>query len=181
MTSHGFTTAKFAAKLAKMSGSQNDIVSLSRWMIFYQAKARDIVEAWALAFFAAPERSKLTFIYLINDVLQNSRRKHGAVFTRYFEADDKLLLRVVVVVVRVVPDVVLLELRVVVLLDPAGRVRGVRSTPDRLSARGAVLVLPPPLRECSSEWLWLAPPPRPSPPPVRPDIPDRPSGRRGRT
>ena len=37
MTSHGFTTAKFAAKLAKMSGSQNDFVSVSRWMIFYEA------------------------------------------------------------------------------------------------------------------------------------------------
>ena len=80
-----------------------------------------------------------------------------------------LLLRVVVV--RVVG--VLLLLRVV----PFERVRGVRSTPERLSALGAVSRAP-----ALSPVRSRAAPVRPSAlPTCLPDVPARPSGRRGRT
>ena len=84
-----------------------------------------------------------------------------------------LLLRVVGV--RVLGELLLLLLLLRVV--PLERVRGVRSTPERLSALGAVSRAP-----ALSPVRSRAAPVRPSAlPTCLPDVPARPSGRRGRT
>lgn len=38
-------------------------------------KAKQVVETWARQFHSAPREQRLVFLYLANDILQNSRRK----------------------------------------------------------------------------------------------------------
>lgn len=49
--------------------------ALSHWCIFHRKKAREIVETWAKKFHDAPIEQRVPFLYLANDILQNSRRK----------------------------------------------------------------------------------------------------------
>lgn len=46
-------------------------------------KAKQVVETWARQFHCAPREQRLAFLYLANDILQNSRRK-GAEFVAEF-------------------------------------------------------------------------------------------------
>jgi len=46
-------------------------------------KARQVVETWARQFHCAPRDQRLAFLYLANDILQNSRRK-GSEFVGEF-------------------------------------------------------------------------------------------------
>lgn len=46
-------------------------------------KAKQVVETWDRQFYCAPREQRLAFLYLANDILQNSRRK-GAEFVAEF-------------------------------------------------------------------------------------------------
>lgn len=46
-------------------------------------KAKQVVETWGKQFHSAPREQRLAFLYLANDILQNSRRK-GADFVGEF-------------------------------------------------------------------------------------------------
>lgn len=46
-------------------------------------KARQVVETWARQFHCSPRDQRLAFLYLANDILQNSRRK-GSEFVGEF-------------------------------------------------------------------------------------------------
>ncbi|KAM1058381.1 hypothetical protein ACFX2B_023032 [Malus domestica] len=70
-------------KLAKLNSSQASIETLSHWCIFHMNKARQVVETWARQFHCAPRDQRLAFLYLANDILQNSRRK-GSEFVGEF-------------------------------------------------------------------------------------------------
>ncbi|KAI5341444.1 PREDICTED: regulation of nuclear [Prunus dulcis] len=70
-------------KLAKLNNSQASIETLSHWCIFHMNKARQVVETWARQFHSAPREQRLAFLYLANDILQNSRRK-GSEFVGEF-------------------------------------------------------------------------------------------------
>jgi regulator of Ty1 transposition protein 103 len=70
-------------KLAKLNNSQASIETLSHWCIFHMNKAKQVVETWARQFHCAPREQRLAFLYLANDILQNSRRK-GAEFVGEF-------------------------------------------------------------------------------------------------
>ncbi|XP_050383928.1 UPF0400 protein C337.03 [Argentina anserina] len=70
-------------KLAKLNSSQASIETLSHWCIFHMNKARQVVETWARQFHSSPREQRLAFLYLANDILQNSRRK-GAEFVGEF-------------------------------------------------------------------------------------------------
>lgn len=70
-------------KLAKLNMSQASIETLSHWCIFHMNKAKQVVETWARQFHCAPREQRLAFLYLANDILQNSRRK-GAEFVGEF-------------------------------------------------------------------------------------------------
>ncbi|CAL0332960.1 unnamed protein product [Lupinus luteus] len=62
-------------KLAKLNASQTSIETLSHWCIFHMNKAKQVVETWARQFHCSPREKRLAFLYLANDILQNSRRK----------------------------------------------------------------------------------------------------------
>ncbi|XP_073296021.1 uncharacterized protein [Primulina huaijiensis] len=62
-------------KLAKLNSSQQSIETLSHWCIFHMNKAKQVVETWDRQFYCAPREQRLAFLYLANDILQNSRRK----------------------------------------------------------------------------------------------------------
>ncbi|XP_059669951.1 uncharacterized protein LOC132315629 [Cornus florida] len=62
-------------KLIKLNNSQQSIETLSHWCIFHMNKAKQVVETWARQFHCSPREQRLAFLYLANDILQNSRRK----------------------------------------------------------------------------------------------------------
>ncbi|GMH23875.1 hypothetical protein Nepgr_025718 [Nepenthes gracilis] len=70
-------------KLTKLNNSQQSIETLSHWCIFHMTKAKQVVETWDRQFHCSPREQKLAFLYLANDILQNSRRK-GAEFVGEF-------------------------------------------------------------------------------------------------
>ncbi|XP_051119421.1 UPF0400 protein C337.03 isoform X4 [Andrographis paniculata] len=70
-------------KLSKLNSSQQSIETLSHWCIFHMNKAKQVVETWDRQFYCAPREQRLAFLYLANDILQNSRRK-GAEFVAEF-------------------------------------------------------------------------------------------------
>ncbi|XP_031271518.1 regulation of nuclear pre-mRNA domain-containing protein 1B-like isoform X1 [Pistacia vera] len=70
-------------KLAKLNNSQTSIETLSHWCIFHMNKAKQVVETWDRQFHCSPREQRLAFLYLANDILQNSRRK-GSEFVGEF-------------------------------------------------------------------------------------------------
>lgn len=70
--------------------------ALSHWCIFHRKKAREVVETWAKKFQDAPKEQRVPFLYLANDILQNSRRK-GPEFVNEFWTVLPRVLRDVVV------------------------------------------------------------------------------------
>ena len=58
-------------------------IALSRWCVSNRKKARQIVEKWDKTFRNAQREQRVAFLYLANDILQNSRRK-GSEFVNEF-------------------------------------------------------------------------------------------------
>ncbi|KAL3813917.1 hypothetical protein ACJIZ3_015185 [Penstemon smallii] len=82
MGSH-FNTHILVDKLTKLNSSQQSIETLSHWCIFHMNNAKQVVETWDRQFHCSPREQRLAFLYLANDILQNSRRK-GAEFVAEF-------------------------------------------------------------------------------------------------
>lgn len=57
--------------------------ALSRWCITHRKKAKQIVETWDKLFNSSQKEQRVSFLYLANDILQNSRRK-GSEFVNEF-------------------------------------------------------------------------------------------------
>ncbi|KAL3526202.1 hypothetical protein ACH5RR_014574 [Cinchona calisaya] len=70
-------------KLAKLNISQQSIETLSHWCIFHMNKAKQVVETWDRQFHCSLREQRLAYLYLANDILQNSRRK-GSEFVGEF-------------------------------------------------------------------------------------------------
>ncbi|XP_009771164.1 uncharacterized protein [Nicotiana sylvestris] len=83
MGDDAFDGQLLAEKLSKLNSSQQSIESLSRWCISYRKKAKQIVETWDKLFRSAQREQRVSFLYLANDILQNSRRK-GSEFVNEF-------------------------------------------------------------------------------------------------
>ncbi|XP_047308726.1 regulation of nuclear pre-mRNA domain-containing protein 1B-like [Impatiens glandulifera] len=69
-----FDAQILSEKLSKLNSSQQSIESVSSWCITYRKKAKEIVEIWDSSFNSA-KKERVAFLYLANDILQNSRRK----------------------------------------------------------------------------------------------------------
>eukprot|EP00316_Scyphosphaera_apsteinii_P024293 CAMPEP_0119300912 /NCGR_PEP_ID=MMETSP1333-20130426/2792_1 /TAXON_ID=418940 /ORGANISM="Scyphosphaera apsteinii, Strain RCC1455" /LENGTH=320 /DNA_ID=CAMNT_0007302841 /DNA_START=147 /DNA_END=1109 /DNA_ORIENTATION=+ len=86
-----FNEVSFRSKLDKLNDSSQSIQTLSHWIIFYK-KPKESAQVWARETLRADPSRRLLFIYLANDVMQNSRRKHtelaakGVDFVREFSA-----------------------------------------------------------------------------------------------
>ncbi|XP_047332344.1 regulation of nuclear pre-mRNA domain-containing protein 1B-like [Impatiens glandulifera] len=74
MSDNVFDAQNLSEKLSKLNSSQQSIESLSNWCITYRKKAKEIVEIWDKSFNSA-KKERVAFLYLANDILQNSRRK----------------------------------------------------------------------------------------------------------
>ncbi|KAI8825053.1 uncharacterized protein EV422DRAFT_517270 [Fimicolochytrium jonesii] len=70
-----YNEAVLTQKLAKLVDTQDSITVLSQWLMFHRKHAASSVQTWARELHKAPPHRKLSFVYLANDVVQNSRRK----------------------------------------------------------------------------------------------------------
>ncbi|XP_053101167.1 regulation of nuclear pre-mRNA domain-containing protein 1B isoform X2 [Hemicordylus capensis] len=80
-----FSESALERKLSELSNSQQSVQTLSLWLIHHRKHAGPIVTVWHRELRKAKSNRKLTFLYLANDVIQNSKRK-GPEFTREFES-----------------------------------------------------------------------------------------------
>ncbi|KAJ4980058.1 hypothetical protein NE237_010838 [Protea cynaroides] len=78
-----FNAQILAEKLSKLNNSQQSIETLSHWCIFHRNKAKQVVETWDKLFNSSQKEQRVSFLYLANDILQNSRRK-GSEFVNEF-------------------------------------------------------------------------------------------------
>ncbi|CAH2045284.1 unnamed protein product, partial [Thlaspi arvense] len=78
-----FNAQILVEKLAKLNNSQASIETLSHWCIFHMNKAKHVVETWGTQFHCSPREQRLAYLYLANDILQNSRRR-GSEFVGEF-------------------------------------------------------------------------------------------------
>ncbi|KAI1890421.1 hypothetical protein AGOR_G00153540 [Albula goreensis] len=79
-----FSESALEKKLSELSNSQQSVQTLSLWIIHHRKHSSPIVHVWHREMKKAKSSRKLTFLYLANDVIQNSKRK-GPEFTRDFE------------------------------------------------------------------------------------------------
>ncbi|KAF5301748.1 hypothetical protein FQR65_LT08730 [Abscondita terminalis] len=79
----GFTESAFIKKLAECNNSTQSIQTLSFWLIHHRKHYSQVVKTWYKELLKAKDSKKLTFMYLANDVIQNSRKK-GPEYGREF-------------------------------------------------------------------------------------------------
>lgn len=71
-----FSEASLLKKFKELNNTQNSIQTLSLWLIHHRKHSRSIVNSWYKEIIrTSKSERKLTFIYLANDILQNSRKK----------------------------------------------------------------------------------------------------------
>ncbi|XP_074644345.1 regulation of nuclear pre-mRNA domain-containing protein 1B-like [Tubulanus polymorphus] len=80
-----FSESSFIKKLSDFNSSQQSIQTLSLWLIHHRKHAKTIVQVWGSELQKAKPQRKLLFIYLANDVVQNSKKK-GPEFHEAFTA-----------------------------------------------------------------------------------------------
>uniref|UniRef100_A0A3Q1AJG0 Regulation of nuclear pre-mRNA domain-containing protein 1A n=1 Tax=Amphiprion ocellaris TaxID=80972 RepID=A0A3Q1AJG0_AMPOC len=78
-----FSEVALEKKLSELSNSQQSVQTLSLWLIHHRKHSKTIVNVWFNELKKAQVSRKLTFLYLANDVIQNSKRK-GPEFTQDF-------------------------------------------------------------------------------------------------
>ncbi|XP_053322814.1 regulation of nuclear pre-mRNA domain-containing protein 1A isoform X2 [Spea bombifrons] len=78
-----FSETALEKKLSELSNSQQSVQTLSLWLIHHRKHSKVIVSVWDRELRKAKPGRKLTFLYLANDVIQNSKRK-GPEFTKDF-------------------------------------------------------------------------------------------------
>ncbi|XP_068663550.1 uncharacterized protein [Aristolochia californica] len=84
-----------AEKLSKLNNSQQSIETLSHWCIVHRKKAKQVVETWEKLFNSCQKEQRVPFLYLANDILQNSRRKGSEFVNEFWKVLPKVLKDVV--------------------------------------------------------------------------------------
>ena len=73
----GYSDSVLERKLVDLNNSPQSIQQLSVWLIHHRKHYQSIVKCWFKELGKAkPNSRKLTFLYLANDVSQNSKKKH---------------------------------------------------------------------------------------------------------
>lgn len=80
-----FSEQILADKLTKLNSTQQCIETLSHWCIFHQSKAEQVVATWEKQFHSSQMAQKVPFLYLANDILQNSKRKGNEFVTEFWK------------------------------------------------------------------------------------------------
>ena len=70
-----FSEEALEKKLSDLNNSQQSIQQLSLWLIHHRKHYNKIAHTWSREFYKIQNSRKLTFLYLANDVVQNSRKK----------------------------------------------------------------------------------------------------------
>ena len=70
-----FTAESFKLKLSKLNESTESIQTLSHWVQYHKKACVDSAAVWAAETKALPPSRQLLYVYLANDIMQNSRRK----------------------------------------------------------------------------------------------------------
>ncbi|XP_070492160.1 regulation of nuclear pre-mRNA domain-containing protein 1B [Chironomus tepperi] len=70
-----FTESALIKKLGDLNTSSQSIQTLSLWLIHHRKHNEKIVSIWMKELSKAPSNRKLVFMYLANDVIQNSKKK----------------------------------------------------------------------------------------------------------
>ncbi|KAG5870074.1 hypothetical protein JTB14_008446 [Gonioctena quinquepunctata] len=71
----GFTETAFIKKLVELNNSSQSIQTLSLWLIHHRKHYSTVAKIWIRELIKAKDSKKLTFMYLANDVIQNSKKK----------------------------------------------------------------------------------------------------------
>lgn len=79
-----FTESGLVKKLSELNPSQQSIQTLSLWLIHHRKHHSIIVKTWLKELQRVSSSKKLTFMYLANDVIQNSKKK-GPEFGKEYE------------------------------------------------------------------------------------------------
>lgn len=79
-----FTESGLVKKLLELNPSQQSIQTLSLWLIHHRKHHSIIVKTWLKELQKVAASKKLTFMYLANDVIQNSKKK-GPEFGKEYE------------------------------------------------------------------------------------------------
>ncbi|KAE8747900.1 hypothetical protein FOCC_FOCC005513 [Frankliniella occidentalis] len=82
-TMSGFTEAGLVKRLTELNNSAQSIQTLSIWLIHHRKHHQNIVKTWFKELLKAKDSKKLTYMYLANDVIQNSKKK-GPEFGKEF-------------------------------------------------------------------------------------------------
>ncbi|CAC5357517.1 RTT103 [Mytilus coruscus] len=78
-----FTDSNFVKKLSELNNTQQSIQTLSLWLIHHRKHSKTITQVWLRELQKVRPSMRLIFMYLANDVIQNSKKK-GPEFTRDF-------------------------------------------------------------------------------------------------
>lgn len=78
-----FSDNNFVKKLGELNNTQQSIQTLSLWLIHHRKHSKTIVQVWLREMQRVRASHRLTFMYLANDVIQNSKKK-GPEFTKDF-------------------------------------------------------------------------------------------------
>lgn len=78
-----FSDSNFVKKLGELNNTQQSIQTLSLWLIHHRKHSKTIVQVWLREMQRVRASHRLTFMYLANDVIQNSKKK-GPEFTKDF-------------------------------------------------------------------------------------------------
>lgn len=99
-TMSSFSEQALLEKLDRLSSSQESIETLSMWIIHHRANAPAIATIWTqyftqgtfglalrhvISYVLANIERRLLLFYLVNDVLQNGRRKAASIFLDVFQ------------------------------------------------------------------------------------------------
>ncbi|XP_075492097.1 uncharacterized protein LOC142530181 [Primulina tabacum] len=85
MADENFNEQLLMDKLSKLNSSRQSIESLSQWCISHRKRAKQVVEIWDGLFKSAQKEQLVSFLYLANDILQNSRRKGSEFVSEYWK------------------------------------------------------------------------------------------------
>ena len=79
-----FSESSLSKKLAELNNTQQSVQTLSLWLIHHRKHSKVIVKNWYKELMSATKcERKITFIYLANDILQNSRKKGAEYMTEF--------------------------------------------------------------------------------------------------
>jgi regulator of Ty1 transposition protein 103 len=79
-----FSEASLLKKINELNNTQQSVQSVSLWLIHHRKHSHTIVKIWLKELInSTKSERKLTFIYLANDMLQNSRKKGYEYMTEF--------------------------------------------------------------------------------------------------